>query len=158
MQSALKLFAAALVLAAAPLHAQQQTGPLEVRLESRKVVAAADGKETFAPATTARPGDVIEYVATYRNTSRQPIRGLEATVPVPGNTEFVVGSTRPAPAKASVDSRTWGDIPLKRKVIRDGREVEEQVPVREYRYLRWFPGELGAEKSMTFTARVRVVE
>jgi uncharacterized repeat protein (TIGR01451 family) len=159
MQSAVKLFAAALFLAAAPLHAQQQTGPLEVRLESRKVVAAADGKETFAPATTARPGDVIEYVATYRNTSRSPLRGLEATVPIPSNTEFVPGSERPAkPLKASTDSRTWGDMPLKRKVIRDGREVEEQVPVREYRYLRWFPGELGADKSMTFTARVRVVE
>jgi len=129
-----------------------------VRLESRKVVAAADGKETFAAAESAKPGDVIEYTATYRNTTRQAIKGLEATIPVPSNTEFVAGSQRPAQAKASLDARTWGDMPLKRKVVRDGREVEEQVPVREYRYLRWFPGELGGDKTMTFTARVRVVQ
>jgi uncharacterized repeat protein (TIGR01451 family) len=139
------------------LHAQQP-GPIDVRLESRKVIPAAEGKESFAPATTAKPGDVIEYVATYRNTARQPISGLEATIPIPGNTEFIPGSARPDSAKASVDSRSWADMPLKRKVRRDGREVDEQVAVREYRYLRWFPGELGADKSMTFTARVRVVE
>jgi hypothetical protein len=49
-------------------------------------------------------------------------------------------------------------MPLKRKAMRDGREIEEAVPVRDYRYLRWYPGELGGEKAMTFTARVRVVE
>jgi uncharacterized repeat protein (TIGR01451 family) len=157
MKNTVKLLAIAFVLAAAPLHAQQP-GPIDVRLESRKVIPAAEGKESFAPATTAKPGDVIEYVATYRNTARQPISGLEATIPIPGNTEFIPGSARPDSAKASVDSRSWADMPLKRKVRRDGREVDEQVAVREYRYLRWFPGELGADKSMTFTARVRVVE
>lgn len=160
MKAALQFLAVAMLAVAAPLHAQQQqpTGPVEVRLESRKVVAGADGKETFAPATSAKPGDVIEYTATYRNTTRQPVRGLEATIPVPSNTEFVTGSQRPTQAKASLDARSWGDMPLKRKVVRDGREVEEQVPVREYRYLRWFPGELGGDKTLTFTARVRVVE
>lgn len=157
MNAVLKSMAVAALLAAASAHAQR-ANPIEVNLESRRVVLAADGKETFAPATTAKPGDVIEYVATYRNTAKSPVSGLEATVPIPPNTEFVSGSARPAAAKASVDSRTWGDMPLKRKVIRDGREVEEQVPLRDYRYLRWFPGQLGADKSMTFTARVRVVE
>jgi uncharacterized repeat protein (TIGR01451 family) len=157
MRTTVKFLALALILAAAPLHAQQ-SGPIETRLEARKVVRAADGQEAFAPATDAKPGDVIEYAATYRNVSRQPVRSLEATLPIPANTEFVPGSVKPAGAKASLDSRSWSDLPLKRKVRRDGREVEEQVPVREYRYLRWFPGELGGDKSMTFTARVRVVE
>ena len=159
MKAALQFLAVAMLAVAATSHAQQQqSGPLDVLLESRKVVAAADGKETFAAAESAKPGDVIEYTATYRNTTRQAIKGLEATIPVPSNTEFVAGSQRPAQAKASLDARTWGDMPLKRKVVRDGREVEEQVPVREYRYLRWFPGELGGDKTMTFTARVRVVQ
>lgn len=157
MNAVMKFVGIAMILFAAPLHAQQN-GPIETRLEARKVMRAADGQETFAPATAAKPGDVIEYAATYRNVSRQPVRNLEATLPIPGNTEFVPGSARPASAKASVDSRSWGDMPLQRKVRRDGREVDEQVPFREYRYLRWFPGELGGEKSMTFTARVRVVE
>jgi uncharacterized repeat protein (TIGR01451 family) len=152
--------AVALLAVAAPSHAQQQR-PVRsnVRLESRKVVAAADGKETFAAAESAKPGDVIEYTATYRNTTRQAIKGLEATIPVPSNTEFVAGSQRPAQAKASLDARTLGrHAPSSARSCADGREVEEQVPVREYRYLRWFPGELGGDKTMTFTARVRVVQ
>lgn len=157
MKAVVKLIGLAMILVAVPLHAQQ-SGPIESRLEQRTVVRAADGKESFAPATAVKPGDVIEYAVTYRNASRQSVRNLEATLPIPSNTEFVPGSAKPAAAKASLDSRSWADIPLKRKVLRDGREVEEQVPFREYRYLRWFPGELGGEKSMTFTARVRVVE
>jgi uncharacterized repeat protein (TIGR01451 family) len=157
MKALVKLLAVAAVLAAGPLHAQQQS-PIETTLEARKVVRAADGKESFAPAAAAKPGDVIEYVATYRNVTRRPVKNLEATLPIPSNTEFVPGSPNPAAAKASVDSRAWADMPLKRKAMRDGREIEEAVPVRDYRYLRWYPGELGGEKAMTFTARVRVVE
>jgi uncharacterized repeat protein (TIGR01451 family) len=157
MKATVKSIGVALILLATSVHAQQ-AAPIETRLEARKVMRAADGQETFAPATAAKPGDVIEYAATYRNVTRQPVRNLEATLPIPSNTEFVPGSPKPGAAKASVDSSAWGDVPLKRKVVRDGREVEEPVPYREYRYLRWFPGELGGEKSMTFTARVRVVE
>jgi uncharacterized repeat protein (TIGR01451 family) len=157
MNVIVKILAFALLLGAGSLHAQQ-AGPIETRLEQRKVVRAADGQESFAPATAVKPGDVIEYAATYRNTTRSPVRNLEATLPIPSNTEFVPGSPAPASAKASVDARTWGDIPLKRKAVRGGVQVEEPVPAREYRYLRWFPGELGGEKSVTFTARVRVID
>lgn len=149
--------AAALVLFATPLAAQQ-AGPVESRLEARKVVLAADGKETLVAAEAAKPGDVIEYVATYRNTGKQAVRNLQATLPIPANTEFIPGSPRPASAKASVDARAFADLPLKRSVQRDGKTVEEPVPTREVRYLRWYPGELGADKSVTFTARVRVVD
>jgi uncharacterized repeat protein (TIGR01451 family) len=154
-----KILGCALLVAAAPVHAQlQQNGPIETRLEARKVVRAADGTESFVPAEAAKPGDVIEYVATYRNKTRSGVTKVEATLPIPANTEYVPGSAKPANAKASVDARAFGDMPLVRKVVRDGRSIEEQVPVREYRYLRWFPGELGGEKSVSFSARVRVLE
>jgi hypothetical protein len=42
-------------------------------------------------------------------------------------------------------------------VLRDGRSVEEPVPYREYRYLRWHVAQLDARQSVTFSARVRVV-
>jgi uncharacterized repeat protein (TIGR01451 family) len=149
--------AAMLAIAAFSLPAQAEAnGPIETRLEARKVVRAADGREAFAAADAAKPGDVIEYVATYRNTSRQAVRDLVATLPIPAHTEFGPGSARRA--KASLDARDFGDIPLKRTVVRDGRAVEEIVPYRDYRYLRWYPGALGAEMSVTFTARVKVVE
>jgi hypothetical protein len=44
-----------------------------------------------------------------------------------------------------------------RKVVRDGKTVEEPVPVREYRYLRWSADRIGADQSVRFSARVRVV-
>lgn len=149
-------FAAAAFLAQAALA--QRPDPVESRLEARKVVIAADGKETLVAADAARPGDVIEYAATYRNRGRDPVRNLEATLPIPPNTELVAGSVRPATAKASLDARAFDAMPLKRRVQRDGRQVEETVPLREYRYLRWYPGELRADGSVTFTARVRVVD
>lgn len=156
------LTATALMLAFALLGpgaalAQRAADPLESRLEARKVVIA-DGRETLADAATVKPGDVIEYVATYRNTGTRPITGLQATVPVPPDTEFVPGTARPAQAQASLDGRTFAAIPLKRMATRNGRQVEEQVPYREYRYLRWTAGELGSGKALAFTARVRVVD
>lgn len=149
---------AALVLACAGLAGAQQANPIESRLEARKVVVAADGKESFVAADAAKPGDVIEYAATYRNTATQAVRNLEATLPIPANTELVSGSSTPAGAKASVDARSFEPVPLKRKVRRGAAEVEETVPLGEYRSLRWYPGELAPGRSITFKARVRVLD
>jgi uncharacterized repeat protein (TIGR01451 family) len=146
---------AMLVVAAAAIA--QNNGAIETRLEARKIVRGADGGETFAPAQSAKPGDVIEYVATYRNTTAQPVRNLEATLPIPANTEVVAESARPSTAKASVDSVSFAVMPLTRKVKRNGGETEELVPAREYRYLRWYPGELAGGKSAVFSARVKVI-
>lgn len=148
---------AAACLAAPAAFAQKASTPLESRLVARKVVAA-DGRETFVDAGSARPGDVIEYVATYRNTGTKAITGLQATVPIPAQTEFLPGTARPARALASVDGRAFAAIPLKRTVVRDGRPVEEPVPYREYRALRWFVAELGGDKSEDFALRVRVID
>jgi uncharacterized repeat protein (TIGR01451 family) len=147
----------ALAMACSAAHAQQK-GPLESTLEQQKVVRAADGSESRAAASSVRPGDVIEYVATYRNTGRAPITDVAATMPIPPNTEFVAGSARPASGKASVDGTTYAPIPLVRKVMRDGKAIEEPVPTREYRYLRWSAPSLGANETARFTARVRVLE
>lgn len=143
-----------------PLAAQQKqpADPVEVRLESRKVVVGGDGKETFASADQARPGDVIEYSATYRNTGKAAVKNLAATLPIPRNTEFVPGSARPANAKAGLDGAAFADIPLKRRVMRNGVQVEENVPFREYRFLRWVSSELSAGAALTVTARTRVIE
>jgi uncharacterized repeat protein (TIGR01451 family) len=151
------LAAATLCVAAVPFLSQAaSSGAIETTLEQRKVVRAADGRERLVPADTVKPGDVIEYAATYRNTTREPVRNLEATLPIPVHTELVPGSARRA--KASLDARDFAEIPLKRSAVREGKQVEELVPYRDYRYLRWYPGELGAEMSVTFTARVKVVE
>jgi uncharacterized repeat protein (TIGR01451 family) len=146
------------LLAFATLASAQPAGPVQTRLEASKVERAADGSERLVPAQAARPGDVIEYTATYRNTGEQPVRDLDATLPIPSDTEFVAGSDKPAGAMASLDGRAFAAMPLKRRVTRGGKTVEEDVPLREYRYLRWRVARLGGGKSVSFDARVKVLE
>lgn len=156
MLSALMGLAALAWMAMPPAFAQKSPEPLESRLVARKVVTVG-GRESFAEAATAKPGDVIEYVATYRNAGKDAITGLQATLPIPGQTELVAGSARPTKARASLDGLAFSDMPLRRTVSRDGKPVEEDVPLREYRALRWEVGELGAGRSASFSARVRVL-
>lgn len=151
---------AALVLAgslATHAFAQPAAGPLESRLDARKVVVEG-GTERLVDAAGARPGDVIEYAATYRNNGREAIRDLQATLPIPRETEWIAGSARPSGAQASLDGQSFAAMPLKRKVAKAGQSVDEDVPLRDYRALRWRLAELAPGKSVTYTARVRVVD
>lgn len=161
MKTLSTLAGAALLAFAVSAPAQQKApapAPLETKLEQRKVARAADGAESLVAADAVKPGDLLEYTATYRNTTRQGLTKLEPTLPIPAETEYVPGSAKPANAKASVDGRTFGDMPLKRTVKRGGVDVEELVPPSEYRFLRWYASELAGEKALTYTARVRVTE
>lgn len=137
--------------------AQSPEEPLETRLVASKVVVV-DGRESLVEAASARPGDVIEYTASYRNTGKDPIKGLKATLPIPTHTEFIPGTARPARASASADGLAFAPMPLKRTVFRDGKPAEEAVPYREYRAIRWSAAELGGGKTASFTARVRVLD
>ena len=148
--------AAMLVIAALPLRAE--TAAVESTLEARKVLRAADGNESFASADAAKPGDVIEYVATYRNTTGETVRELQATLPIPVHTELIAGSARPFGARVSLDAREFGAPPLMRRTVRDGRQIDEPIAYREYRFLRWPPVHLGARMSIAYSARVRVLE
>lgn len=132
------------------------TDPLLIKLVRSKVILKS-GREVFESATTAKPGDILEEVATYTNTTRSSLKGFEATLPVPGNTELVMASIKPANAMASVDGKTFAKLPLVQIVRQsNGVEVEQPVPLGQYRYLRWYPGEIAAEKSMTVSARFKV--
>jgi hypothetical protein len=132
--------------------------PLDIRLERSKVVVVA-GKESLQNAATAKPGDVLQDLATYTNKSSRALSGVEATLPVPANTELLMNSVTPATARASVDGINFFAMPLKRKVKQaNGVDVEQAVALSEYRYLRWYPGELGAKQSIVFSAQFRVAD
>jgi uncharacterized repeat protein (TIGR01451 family) len=156
-----KAFGIALLALAAALPARpqdKQAQPVEARLEVRKITRSADGREHVGAADTVKPGDVLEYVVTYRNHSAAAVSDFAATLPIPEATELVAGSDHPVGARASIDAREFAAMPLKRKVRRDGRELEEAVPMREYRAVRWQVPRLGAGESLTFSARVKVLE
>jgi uncharacterized repeat protein (TIGR01451 family) len=159
-QMIFKMLGAAMVLTIALPTAAQ--GPaknaVETRLEVHKVVRTSDGRESLVEADSVKPGEILEYVVTYRNTTNEAVRDLQATLPIPQATEYLPDSAKPATAKASLDARAYDAIPLKRMVQRNGRDVEEAIALREYRYLRWSVPELGANKSLTFVARMKVIE
>lgn len=134
-----------------------QKPDIESVLTAKKVELADDKKERLIEAKTAKPGEVIEYVATYSNKGKTAVRDVLATLPIPADTIFVRDTPRPATARASVGDGKFAAIPLKRKVkLPSGKEEEIEVPFSEYRALQWSLGELAAGKSVVVSARVRV--
>ena len=132
--------------------------PIEVKLVRNKVVTE-NGKEVLQAAETAKPGETLLESVTYTNKSKNTVTKLEATLPIPLNTEFQLNSNKPATARAaaSTDGTNFRTMPLKRKVTQaNGVEVEQLVPANEYRFLRWYPGELTAGKSITYSARFKI--
>jgi uncharacterized repeat protein (TIGR01451 family) len=130
--------------------------PLTNTLSVHRIVGTA-ASESSEPASTARPGDVLEYVAEFRNAGASTARGLRATLPLPVGTEFLPGSQHPANALGSVDGVSFDALPLKRLVKQaDGTLREELVPAREYRYLRWPAADLAAGGALSVSARVTI--
>lgn len=129
-----------------------------VNMEVKKIVKGDDGKEVLASADQAKPGDILQYTATYTNKAKKDWRDLEATIPIPPFTEYVPGSSRPAGARASLDGQNFQSIPLRRKVKQaDGKEVTQLVPYGEYRTIRWFAGKLSENQELKFSTRVKVL-
>ena len=129
-----------------------------VTMEVKRVVKGDDGQESLGSADQAKPGDILQYTATYTNKTNKVWRDLEATIPIPTYTEYVPASSRPAGAKASLDGKAFQTIPLRRKVKQaDGKEITQLVPYGEYRTLRWFVGKLSENQELKFSTRVRVL-
>ena len=147
-----------IVMWSAGAYAQSAPGrDVVVVLKGLKIVRLADGKEGHEPATQAKPGDIIEYTATYTNRSNAAVKNLVATLPIPSDTEYVGGSAQPAEAQAAAADGAYQAMPLKRKVkLANGEEEEREVAFAEYRTLRWQVGELAPGKEFVVTARVSV--
>lgn len=121
-------------------------------------VVASGSKESFQAATSVKPGELLEYRLDYRNKGDEAARGLEVTLPIPDTLEYVANTAQPAAVRASVDGQNFQPVPLKRRVRQaDGKEIEQLVPVSEYRYLRWNPADLPAGQAAKYSARARVL-
>lgn len=126
-------------------------------LSVARIVSQSDGNEHSEPANSAKPGDVLEYTALYRNAGAGAVRKLEVTLPIPEGTEYLAGQAHPAGAWASIDGKTFAPQPLHRRVAKaDGAMVDELVPLQEYRFLRWPPADLAAGASLECRARVKI--
>ncbi len=137
------------------LSAEKQT--VQGTLTQAKISIAADGKELAQTAETVKPGDLIEYRVAYVNRGLSSVNNLIVTLPIPRGLDYVGLTDQPRAVLASTDGVKFEAIPLKRTVRRaDGTEVVENVPLSEYRALRWPASTLAAGKTQTFTARATV--
>lgn len=149
------LFLAAF-LAFCALPANGQNPDLKVNLVAKKVTVEGE-KEAFSAADKAKPGDLIQYEATYKNDGQAALHNIGAVVPVPAGLVFIADSGKPASPEASLDGKTFNPTPLTRRVKNAAGVTEEQpIPLNEYRALRWNLGELAPGSSTTVMLRARV--
>ena len=156
------LLTAILCVAALPstATAADAGGDVQVALTAQRVVLDRNGKETLTEAREARPGDVLEYRAVYRNQGKQAVRNVLAVLPVPLNSlSYIPASANPQRVWASLDGRKFELAPLLRTVtLADGKREIRPVPVSEYRYLRWDLGELKPGAQAAVAARMRMAQ
>lgn len=148
------LLLAATLMVAIPGFAQ--TPAVTSNLTAQRVVMTS-GKAVLSPAEAAKPGDMVEYSGTYHNAGTGSVDKLVATIPVPAGTTFVSGSADPAKAQASTDGVRFAPMPLMRTVrLPDGTSRQEQVPLAEYRFLRWEVGTLAPRADAVVKLRVQI--
>lgn len=152
------VFSALMFIACVPSLANAKPGDdVRVQLTQVKVMLDAQRTELLVSADAVKPGDVIEYRATYTNSGAMTVVNLLATLPIPVGAEWIPDTAKPSNAEASRDGKLFAAIPLKQSIAHpDGTTSMEVVPVAEYRYLRWTIRELAAGKDTTVTARIRL--
>ena len=132
---------------------------LRSELTVNQVVVIEKGKEVLRPAAEVKPGDLLQYTATYVNGGTSPVKQLVASLPIPVGTQWVDANAVPRPAMASTDGKVFTAVPLMRRVKKaDGRVVDEAVPLAEYRAMRWPEQLVAAGATYTVSSRVRVTE
>lgn len=130
---------------------------LDVVLEQYKIVVDARGKEIAEPAKLTKPGDVIEYVATYRNKGKSIVKDIAGILPVPDGMEYTGKKSGPRAFSASLDGQVFKVPPLQRIVTAaDGRDGSVEVLEREFKLLRWQLGDLAPGKRITVSARMKL--
>lgn len=138
------------------LMASAAFAQLNSQLTQQKVVVTG-GKETLVSADKVSPGDVIEYTAEYTNNGKTPASDVKANLRVPQGTVLIAGSAVPVEFFATADNQHFAKFPLKRTVKNpDGTTVEKELPLSDYKALRWDLGTIAPGASKKVKARVRV--
>lgn len=133
--------------------------PLTSEFVVQRVVIDVRGNESLDNAAAVKPGELLQYTATYTNRSRAPLAQFSPTLPIPAGAVIVAAAGQPPGALASVDGKTFDFMPLRRKVQQpDGRWVDAPVPLVDYRALRWPARTLGVNERFAASLRVRVID
>ena len=159
-----RLLAVAVGVMWLPLVSGAQTSPapvppLLVTLQQFKYLGPSQAAEVLLEAGAVRPGDVIEYRASYHNRGSEPL-AVTARLPIPLSVVYEASSASASqslqPTVAQADQR-FAPEPLEKTVVRSGSEpVVVKVPYADYRYVQWNLGRLqpGITKEVRLRARV----
>ena len=138
------------------LSASAQQPDLKVNLVAQRVVTDR-GKESLVAADKAKPGDVIQYEAVYKNGGAGAARNINAVIPIPMGLALLADTATPPAKEGSLDGKNFQAFPLTHEVKNAAGTVEKQpVPLAEYRALRWTLSELSAGQSAIVHLRARV--
>ena len=99
--------------AEAPLKAVVKSD-VEVVLQQHKVTQSGS-EEKLEAVDRIKPGEVVEYQVTYRNVSKQTVKQLQATLPIPTETEYVPSVRARENVSASTDGVNYAPVPLRKK-------------------------------------------
>ena len=139
-----------------PSQAQNQDPLKGDMYVSRIVKEKGNGESKYSREKNVertRPGDILEYVIKYTNVSRHPLQEIEILGPIPKDTYLLADTPAARNAgemRASLDGgKSYGIPPLKKKIEKDGKVVEVEVPEKEWTHLKWvvkklLPGEWAA--------------
>lgn len=143
-------------MAKSPVAARPATAAaVVVELTQHKVTKNEKGDEQLVDAASVKPGDVIEYRATYTNKSPKAVTGLVGNLPIPEGLEYLPRSAKPGASlvKAAADDGVFAAEPLVR-ALPGGKT--EPLPYSQYRALRWTLGQLPAGGVTAVSARAKV--
>lgn len=129
-----------------------------VKLEQFKVTKNPSGQDALVDAKTVKPGDVVEYRATYTNRDNRPVKGLQATLPIPVGMHYLPKTARPdvGRVQAATQGGSYASEPLMHEVRVNGKLQSEPVPYSQYRSLRWDLGVLPAGGEAVVSVRTQV--
>lgn len=147
------LLALLAALIAAPLAMAQS--PINIRLEifvvSEVTTDDGDREERFSEATTARPGQVVEYrlFATNDGDTTLPAGTVVIVGPVPEGTSYVENSSTPSSDRLIVEFSADGEAYSEPPVLTGPDGDRELVEPSDYEAVRWtllVPMEPGQEE------------
>ena len=153
------LLALSLLTASSIGYAQNNDLSVKLTLERASIV---DGVQVMVPTERAAPGETLQYVVTYENTShtagRTPraLTGVTATLPIPVEMVFT-GTSNPNPNTASLDGKAFVAYPIIKMVKQvDGSVKSTPADWAEYRALRWTLPEIASRKTTQVSASVQL--
>lgn len=135
-------------------NVQVQAKPVAVEaVLTQMLVTVENGKEVLKPVEGVRPGDVIEYRVVYTNRTGQPVRDMQATLPIPIGLEYQARSALPS---QNVEAAITGGSYAREPLMRDVGGKKEAIPYSEYRSLRWAIAQISPSGRAEVQARMRV--